>query len=1323
MAAQLGKSSMGRKGSLGTRRPPTIRSRKSSHGSLYYEVVDEGSHHVTSNDSSVVGEQTPSSTHVGSGANKIPPPRPPPPVFSYTNPSRSGSLTTPPQQQKPPHHQLPLPSSGSSSASSASSVCSESAAVSTSSLEFCRSFASTPPPLPANSPPPLPDPDQLLVEFGLLHAALPAKRAATIDRSDAISTTETITASEGGDRGGGGGGGIRRRTIVTLGSSGSINVTLVTSSSQPDLLFRSDSDSLRVERTAPAVPVTVSASNSRASAFNVRRTIEQRRAQQQQQQQQQKQVAKEEEEEEEPVMIPVRTPPSSTYLYGEMGSPAGSSFLGSNRTMSISMSFDDLDTSMGSSSVAGAGGGDSVIRRDRGARKPEAWYERRQSYGFEAADKLQSLLNTSGSSDAMPSPSLVSRSCDSLSSTVRSSTASSQIEKMIPPWIIRNPSPGSATSSSLARLRQGSVTPSEEERQQQVNQLEDEEDQQSGSEYEVDLNYNSESETEESVRKVQPTVEQQNASTPTPSLQRSESSRSSSAQHLLTETPAAEPVWLRDLKVRRSLRETRRRSPSPIQQQQPPVAPSVGPPILDSIVSSTVSEAAAAPVWLKVKLRPTGVNLVDDDPASSSPTKTSYTPIFTVTNSGVRKEPSPAASSEMTFKSTTKFSQVNINKETMATEVQGGGGGAETVLNHHKSIELMRMLEETPLVNVLGIAETLTPTEGSVYSIGGDGWTECSSTIASVRNSNEDLTASGGGASGGSVRMVSTTAIKVKKVAFGADVKEESDRKRSRPRRIRSRSPETRLRQWQEKLEEFKSSNSSIHLQPSQEEQQQPEALVLSDGEEAEFRAKASGLPVTRFGDTERKLETVAAITAATTAVTSSTTEPTIQTSETFRSLLQARAPYVIPQSVTTPVSSSSSSSSSESQVTSTVTSVVNGIVNFDSSVERKIVILEETSSSSHQPPPKSILKKRSMENLLMDMPVRQLAAISSERPRINVTMTNQLKDPHTAMMEQQVLPWRIHLKHVEHPPLLHPPPQPLSEVSPWKADLVAPKKTTPPTVGGGGVPTAMKEQIPPPFRSETQRNNKTTSSSSSSTTTTTPGVPTAAEIIRNLRNPQPPQSAPSPPVVMMVARCEVKESTFIQPEEEEDTRHQQQQQQHEPLNNAKVAVAKDWGYHSLEQRPETGIIKAATINNVIQRQKQQHQHQHQQQQQQTTTIIDESIARLNETIEEIRAVASPLPSLDLITKRSSFHETSPRPFVSSSSSSTTSDSKIGILPAIATAANRSQVTNKRFSLGNEDMQPQVDESRQTYYQATSVVTHHHQSTGEQSVYYLISFK
>lgn len=96
-----------------------------------------------------------------------------------------------------------------------------------------------------------------------------------------------------------------------------------------------------------------------------------------------------------------RTPPS-TYLFGEFGSPTSSSI--SIRTMSISMSFDDLESNNSSS----AGG---VERRPGGARRSEAWYERRQSYGFEAAEKLQSLLNTSGSSDV---PSGVSRSCDSL---------------------------------------------------------------------------------------------------------------------------------------------------------------------------------------------------------------------------------------------------------------------------------------------------------------------------------------------------------------------------------------------------------------------------------------------------------------------------------------------------------------------------------------------------------------------------------------------------------------------------------------------------------------------------------------------------------------------------------------------------------------------------------------------------------------------------------------------------------------------------------------------------------------------------------------------
>ena len=1244
MAAQLGKSSMGRKGSLGGRRPPTIRNRKSSHGSLYYQVMDEGHPVVVPpiNDDASVGQQTLHLAPVGSSSgNKVPPPRPPPPLFGYNNLQR-----LPPQQQP-----------ATAAAVHQSSSCSEAATVSTSSR------SGTPPSLPANSPPPLPDPDDLLLEFGLLHSALPPKqkRAATLDRTDAVSMTETgLSAIEGSGPGGVGGGGIRRRTIVTLGSSGSINVTLVTSSSQPDLLFRSDPDSLRVERTAgPTAPVTVSASNSRASAFNVRRTIEQRRAQQQQQQQQVK--AEEEVTEEDQVTsssscsvpvttaaaaaasIPIRTPPSSTYLYGEMGSPA-SSFLGSNRTMSISMSFDDLDTSM-SSSVAGAGG-DSVVRRDRGARKPEAWYERRQSYGFEAADKLQSLLNTSGSSDAMPSPSVVSRSCDSLSSTVRSSTASSQIEKMIPPWIIRNPSPGSTTSSLARMMRdQGSASPPPPPPPPPAHD-EDQEEGSGGSDYEMDLNYSPEPE-EQQVQQSNlisqstvVTTEEPIAPTPTPSLQRSESSRSSSVQHLLTETPATEPIWLRDLKVRRSLRETRRRSSSPIQQTAAAAAAATAAAPSDSSLDNIVSSTGeTAPVWLKVKLRPTGVNLVDDDPASSSPTKTSYTPIFTVSNSAPSAPSCVSTSSDTTTTTTFKYSQVK--KETIADEA---------VLNHHKSIELMRMLEETPLVNVLTLGSEAA-TEGSdVYSIGGDGWTECSSTIASVRNSNEDLSGTGGmgggGSTSGSVRMISSTAIKVKKVAFGADVKEESDRKRSRPRRIRSRSPETRLRQWQEKLEEFKSSSSTTQqLQNHLDSQGEPEALVLGDGHNetiSESLPIACGLPMTRFGDDSEPSSTGA------------TTESSC-TSSTFRSLLQARTPYVIgPQSVTVPESESVTSTTTATAATS---SIINGIVNFDSSVERKIVILEE----SNQPPPKSILKKRSMENLLMDMPVRQLAMGNNnnntinERPRINVTMTNQLKEPHPAMMEQQVLPWRIHLKHVEHPPLLHPPPQPQAEVIPWKADLIQKKTTT---------TTAMITET-----------NKTR------------GVPTAAEIIRNLRNPP----------VMMVARCEVKESTFTQPEDEEENNRKQ-----EPIKA-------DWGYHSLEQQQQqqrqtetAGGVKATTLNNLI-NSRMGHRH--------TTTIIDESIARLNETIEEIRAVASPLPSAD-VGKRLSFHETSPRASLvnqrflqQQQQQSVDSTAKVAVRP----------MSNKRFSLGNEDVQlkPQVaaDESRQTYYQATSVVTHHHQST------------
>ena len=181
----------------------------------------------------------------------------------------------------------------------------------------------------------------------------------------------------------------------------------------------------------------------------------------------------------------------------------------------------------------------------------------------------------------MPSTGAISRSCDSLSSTVRST--SSAIEKMIPPWI-KNPSPVSSRQQ-----------PEEEESKSRA-----------GSSRLSYFGQSMEEEEEESV------VEDP----PTPSIQRSESSRS--ATNVLEE---AEPIWLRDLRVRRSLRDGRRK---------PPVVKS--PPPMDT------------PVWLGVKLSPTGFSLVDPDPtgptsSQPSPTKPhNYTPIFTFTNTSTSRK-------------------------------------------------------------------------------------------------------------------------------------------------------------------------------------------------------------------------------------------------------------------------------------------------------------------------------------------------------------------------------------------------------------------------------------------------------------------------------------------------------------------------------------------------------------------------------------------------------------------------------------------------------------------------------------------------------------
>lgn len=774
---------------------------------------------------------------------------------------------------------------------------------------------------------------------------------------------------------------VRRRTIITLGqkvatpggSSGSINVTLLNG---PEA--RKDAEQ---EPPRPA---------GRASAFNARRTIELRRQQQHLDNNPIQQRQSDPEPEQEPALSKT---PSSTYLFGERGSPA-SSFGGSSlRTMSISMSFDDLESN-------------ASDKKTPGRNRSEAWYERRQSYGFEAADKLQSLLNTSGSSDATGA---ISRSCDSLSSTVRST--SSQIEKMIPPWL-KNQSPArppedDEQTKSRASFFGGST---------------------------------------EDVPSPEPPAPP--PITPTPSVQRSESSRSAS------NLPEAEPAWLRDLKMRRSLRDNRRQTP----------------------VKAETSPAA--PDWLNVKLRPTGLNLVDaaEDESKCSPTKPSLTPIFTFINtkqtSGVREhlrnslenillDADDAAGEEPEknnnhVKKSSSVVMVNSSRD-------GVQGPLSNTLHHHRSVELMRMLDETPLINC-DRAESVFTDATSVYSVGEEG---------SVRTSIEELAGS-------------QPEARKKRVAFGADVKEESDRGRTRPRRIRSRSPETRLRQWQEKLEEVK-----LSVQPDR--------------------------PFKHFGDDDGQDERAESC-----------------SSETFRSLLQPRGPHVVEPLKESVVIDSYPLMRAASGPADLMRHARNGIVNFDSSVERKIVILE----TENAPAPKSILKKRSLENLL-DTPLAATTIAPAVHSGIKVSITSKNTEP-----AEQVRPWRIHLKHVD-PPLR--PSSPERDPGPWRADVV--RKRTPPV-------------------EEARGSSRGRSPSAASDASSIPGMQ-AAELIRNLR--------PAP--VMMVARCEVRESAYRRPLEPE------------PASRA------DHGYHSLEP-DETARRSRCEFR-----------------------AIDETIAKLNETIEEMRSV------------------------------------------------------------------------------------------------------
>ena len=1061
---------------------------------------------------------------------------------------------------------------------------------------------------------------------------------------------------------------VRRRTIITLGprlppasggSTNSINVMLfntATSSSQPEL---SDGSRLATEVAEETYRPT-----ARASAFNARRTIEQRR-------QQTAALTPPDpsglatEPPPAPAVQPTqlaRTPPSSTYLYGEQGSPSSS--FGSLRTMSISMSFDDLGSNASTSA-------DNQQRRVGARNRTEAWYERRQSYGFEAADKLQSLLNTSGSSD-VPSTGAISRSCDSLSSTVRST--SSAIEKMIPPWI-KNSSPvtNRQPEDDTNTPRDGSIPLMSNSYSQSVNDM-------------TELDANSldpidPSEESRSPVQVSPPVQ---VSTPTPSLQRSESSRS--ATNILEES---EPIWLRDLRLRRSLRDGRRKPPA--------------------IKSPPPTEQA--PVWLGVKLRPTGLSLVDPDPASPSavqpsPTKNAYTPIFTFTNTGtsskiqtllrhsrdnlihasdpardpaeegeaavivVPVKPSQPPSKEHLVSNKTQNSHlesnpdpiqikipvkvrkpsssivmINSSRESLYSlgQVDAGSSVSETgsQLNHRRSIELMRMLEETPLVSSshrpfhdrMDSASAVTET-GSVYSTGD--WTECSSVVTSVRNSNEDLT------------QPSDQIRKTKKVAFGADVKEESDQKRSRPRRIRSRSPESRLREWQEKLEEVKSISHGI----------QGESKTASDTSSS----MSNGLPRKMFGDDKADRQPESGTVSST-------------TSETFRSLLQARKPYA----VTTPavqesvvidtyplMKAVSSSSPAESGRLSTV--IRNGIVNFDASVERKIVILE----TETVPPPKSILKKRSLENLLdsnerLSAPASVPVPISippSVQSGIKVSMTNQKRDPPPERQQQQeISPWRIHLKHVEPgikvnitesiPHGSAVPVQLAKDIPPWRAEIN--RKKTPPV--HPSIPEGVSIGRSPSVASE--------SSNASAISQAIPGI-SAAELIRNIRPPAP---------VMMVARCEVRESVFRPPVQLTETE----------VLTSEQSVKADYGYHSLEVDSDSGGVKRKFRHSVDE-----------------SKTIDETIAQLNETIEEIRSVdiRSDTPNTEPMAKRDTSPPVQPIHSTKPSSSSST-------IPN-----NRFIVHEIRPSIPKETI-PIVSRSKSSsYIQSSSKSTSHHPSTG-----------
>ena len=557
-----------------------------------------------------------------STVTKTPPPRPPPPVFRSAD--RPAAAHTPHVSEARVLLELQLADAQLRANNQLKQLLTTVDPVEKKSASSLRdwsnrsvsSVCSTPPSLPATSPPPLPGPDDGVMDF-ILQSSTP--KAVSPDFTDVVDSRDKESVEDGHI--------VRRRTIITLGpqvnsgsqpssldfnsdaefghqsdlprpcqlkvSSGSINVTV--KSTQSDCGPKKEGVSTMFVRASDADKRGV----SRVSAFNVRRTIEQRRNAAQQQAPRVSRASAEDINSSTNSLnnkSGTRTPSpvSSTYLYGDDNDAlsAASSDLSVARTMSISMSFDDLD----SNSEAGGSQGPARIKKN------EAWYERRQSYGFEAADKLQSLLNTSNGSsetrDLSSSSTRISRSCDSLGSTVKST--SSNIEKMIPPWIKMSPS-----SASNDDYLDGESRANENRSR-------------ASSRFSYLFGENP---SADSLAVVQPQDKIPAAAsaapdvpTPTPvatttpaghvgPVRRSESAKDKektrSATNLLDQkAKESEPVWLRDLKIRRSLREQR--------------SPRFTPREEESIKSSD-------PPWINVKLRRTGVKLVDED-AQQPPT-------------------------------------------------------------------------------------------------------------------------------------------------------------------------------------------------------------------------------------------------------------------------------------------------------------------------------------------------------------------------------------------------------------------------------------------------------------------------------------------------------------------------------------------------------------------------------------------------------------------------------------------------------------------------------------------------------------------------------